>query len=240
MAPFGDREVQFVQALLPHLCRSLQLHDLLARAAQDKQAALDGLDVVPLGVLLVTGDGRVVHANRVARQILDQRDGLVLDEGCLIASSPASTSLLRERCADCARTTLGERADAAGALAIRRPSGRRSLQVLVSPVKRHEPLGLRDDRVTAAVLVSDPERHAQPDRSLLQVFYGLTATEADVTARLAAGESLEDIAAARRYTKQTVQWYAKQILNKVGCRNRAALVRQVSMTLSSLTPPGPA
>ena len=79
--------------------------------------------------------------------------------------------------------------------------------VVVTPVKARAPLGLQDDSVTAIVFVSDPELHSQPDRNLLQVYYGLTPTEADIAARLVAGESLDEIAAVRRYTKQTTQWY---------------------------------
>jgi DNA-binding CsgD family transcriptional regulator len=166
--------------------------------------------------------------------MLEARDGLLLDRGCLTGNVPAITSSIRQLCADCAATTRGEGTSPGGPLALPRPSGRRELQLLVCPVKRAEPLGVRDDRIAAVVFVSDPDQVGLPDQALLQTFYGLTPAEANVAARLAAGDSVEDIAAEHRYTKQTVQWYSKQVLVKTGCRSRAALARQLSITLASL------
>jgi DNA-binding CsgD family transcriptional regulator len=232
--PFGDREQQFLEALTPHLRRGLRMHQLFVRAGHDKQAALDCLDAVSCGVMLVSGEGRVIHANRAAAAILKRHDGLFLDQSCLTAASSTVTSSIRRLCMNCARTTHGESTPASGALAVPQPSGRRNLQLLVSPVRRTEHLGWPHDQVTAVVFVTDPADGVQPDRALLQIYYGLTPTEADVAARLGAGESLDEIAAARRYTKQTTQWYSKQILSKVGCRNRAALARELSNTLRAV------
>ena len=70
-APFEQPEVQFLEALVPHLRRSLRLHDVVARASREKGAALDGLDAVAHGVLLVTADARV--GPRQPRRMLDTR-----------------------------------------------------------------------------------------------------------------------------------------------------------------------
>jgi DNA-binding CsgD family transcriptional regulator len=53
---------------------------------------------------------------------------------------------------------------------------------------------------------------------------------------MAAGRSLEEIAAERRYTVQTIRWYSKQILAKTGSRSRAELVSRLSRTIASLFP----
>jgi DNA-binding CsgD family transcriptional regulator len=90
------------------------------------------------------------------------------------------------------------------------------------------------DGPVAMMFVSDPLHEGLPNERLLQLFYGLTATEAHIAARMAAGHSLEVIAAGRRYTLQTIRWYGKQILAKTGCRSRAEFVRRVSHTVASL------
>ena len=85
------------------------------------------------------------------------------------------------------------------------------------------------------IFVSDPDHDDPlPNRRLLQLFYDLTPAEAEVAARLATGQSLEEIAAARHYTKETARWYSKQILSKTGTQTRAELVRQLSKTLAFL------
>jgi DNA-binding NarL/FixJ family response regulator len=67
------------------------------------------------------------------------------------------------------------------------------------------------------------------------MLYGLTPAESRVAMLLACGKSVREIGDACQYTVQTVQWYSKQILSKTGCRSRAALVRELSGPLISLT-----
>ncbi len=231
--PFETPEVQFLDALTPHLRRALRLHDVVARAAHEREVALEGLDAVSYGVLLVTSEGRVMHANRAAQAIVRQRDGLMLDHSLLTAATASMTTRLRQLCMECARTSRGDAMYAGSELLLERPSGRRGLQVVVCPVKRNEPFGIDDDRVTAVVFVSEPGAEPLPNAQLLRAFYQLTAAEAEIAARLAGGESVDEIASACGKTKQTVQWYSKQILATTGCRHRAALVRQLSSTLLS-------
>jgi DNA-binding NarL/FixJ family response regulator len=233
--PFGDREAAFLAALAPHLDRAVHLHDRLAQAAHERNAALDGLDNVPIGILLVTGEGHVVHANRSADRTLARRDGLFLDRSLLNAGAPHITAQIRQYCAECANTTLGRGMNAGGTISVPRPSGARNLQLLVSPVRRTQALGFSDDCVAAMVFVTDPDQETPPNARVLQMLYGLTPAESRVAMLLACGKSVREIGDACQYTVQTVQWYSKQILSKTGCRSRAALVRELSGPLISLT-----
>jgi DNA-binding CsgD family transcriptional regulator len=94
------------------------------------------------------------------------------------------------------------------------------------------PLDDRTGGATAMVSVGDPADARSPNEGMLQVFYGLTAAEARVAARMATGDEGARIATDLGYTKQTLRWYCKQVLAKVGCRSRAELVRQLSGTLA--------
>jgi hypothetical protein len=154
--PFGAAETRFLDALSPHLRRALRMHERFARAAREQDLVLDGLNALRSGVLFVTGDARVIHANRAAQDMLGARDGLFLDGGRLTGTVPAITSSIRQLCADCAATTRGDGTGPGGPVALPRPSGRRDLQLLVCPVKRDEPFGLRDDRIAAVAFVTDP------------------------------------------------------------------------------------
>jgi DNA-binding CsgD family transcriptional regulator len=86
------------------------------------------------------------------------------------------------------------------------------------------------------VFISDPSQHCLPNESLLQQYYGLTPTEAEVAARIGAGRSLAEIANERGTTIGTIRWYNKQVLAKTGCSNRAQLVRQLTKGLPGLFP----
>ena len=233
-AGFCGAETRFLTALAPHLARALRLSDVLTGAAVQRDTALGALDALPLGVLLVTGEGHVLHANSAAAAILAVRDGLVLDRSLLTAAAPRLTSLIRRHCAECAKTTTGNGLNVGGAISLPRPSGARDLQLLVSPVRRTQALGLRHDRVAAIVFVSDRDREPLSNARVLQMLYGLTPAESTVAVLLAAGRSVAEISETCQYTRQTVQWYSKQILSKTGCRSRAALVRELAKPRTSL------
>lgn len=230
---FGEPETRFLRTLAPHLGRALRLHDVFARAADEREAALESLDRLSMGVLLVTGDGRVLHANFRAEAILASRDGLSIDHATLTASSPAATSSLRRSVASCVTTTNGEGAEPPRTILLSRPSGRRSLQVLVSPVKRVQRLGPGHEYASAIVFVVDPEHEVIPNSDALRTMYGLTPAEARVALLLASGRSIAEISVTCTYTVETVRWYSKQILGKTACRNRAELVRQLSAFVTS-------
>ena len=65
--------------------------------------------------------------------------------------------------------------------------------------------GLTHDGVAAIVFVSDPEGEWRPSTQVLQVLYGLTTAEAAVATQLATDLTVEEIALACGYTRQTVQ-----------------------------------
>ena len=231
--PFTRHEVVFLERLSPHLRRGLKVHGMLAQATRDRNAALGGFDALAIGILFVRGDSSVVHANRTAAKMLRENDGLSAAR-LLAGATPVLTSALRRLCAECAATSKGEGCSAGGALNCARPSGRRPLHVVVSPLKDRHRGDLRDDRVAALVIVSDPDRDTMSDVRILQAIYGLTAVEAKIAALIAAGRSSEEISDQCGYTRQTLAWYSKQILAKTACRNRAALVRELSRSISSL------
>ncbi|MDP1572150.1 MAG: LuxR C-terminal-related transcriptional regulator [Vicinamibacterales bacterium] len=231
--PFGRDELRFLGAAAPHAARALRLHQLGANARHDRLAALDALERVPAAVLLVTADGRVVHANGAAVALMNAGDGLRLDRGHLRAETPQTTGALRCLCRACAGTTKGEGTGGGGWLLLPRASGDRPLQALVSPMRTTSLVAVADS-VAALVYVVDPAHDRPPDRTCLAAYYGFSAAEAQVAVLLAMGRSTKEIADELRYTEQTAAWYCKQVLSKAGCRSRAAYVREVARTLPSL------
>jgi DNA-binding CsgD family transcriptional regulator len=195
---------------------------------------MEALDAFPTAVVLVDRSARVIHASRAAEALLRGNDGLYADRFGLHASGPAATAALRKLCADCAETTRGTGLSAGGGLSLPRPSGRRDLQLVVSPLSRAAPVVQHNARIAAIVFVSDPDGAGRSDLTLLQTLYGLTRAEAVVASHLATGKTLKEIAAVLRYTTETMRWYSKQLLSKVNCRTRSELVRLLSTTLAAL------
>src|SRR5207249_3571354 len=86
-----------------------------------------------LGVILLDCEGRILLVNRGAEAILNERDGLSIDRGELWTAQANKTAVLRNLIHGAIRTSLGRDRDPGGALTLTRPTGKRPLQVLVTP-----------------------------------------------------------------------------------------------------------
>jgi DNA-binding CsgD family transcriptional regulator len=234
-AEFEEAEVRFLSWLAPHLRRALRLHDCLAAAAEERSALLDGLDALPCAVVIVDGAARAILTNRAGAELQIERDGIGVRRGVLSAASAGATRRLAQLVAHAAGNPRIDRV-AGGTMVLQGSGSPQPLHVLVAPVRRAGGLESAHQRARAFVFISDPSRHRLPSEYLLQQYYGLTPSEAEVAARIGAGRSLADIANERGITIETVRWYNKQVLAKTGCSNRAQLVSQLTRGLPGLFP----
>ena len=79
----------------------------------------------------------------------------------------------------------------------------------------------------AAILVTDGNGGAQPDTEALRTFYGLTPAEAELTALLSRGLSLDEAADRRGVSRNTARGQLKRIFAKTRTNRQAELVRMV-------------
>lgn len=225
--PFGAAEVEFLGVLVPHVRRALQLHRRLIDAASSVAGLESVIDHASRAVMLADSQRRVTFMNRAASRLAAMRDGLTIDHGELRAARAADTTRLRALVTDAIRTSNGARVGAGGALTLGRPSGRRSLVVLVCPISRQRPFLASIESAAAMILVSDPEQTAVPDEEVLKTLFGLTSAEARLTHLLAHGASLMEAAARLGLRRETVRSRVKTILQKTGTHRQAELVRLV-------------
>ena len=74
--PFTDAELQFAQALMPHLQRAVLVQARLGDATAAARSALAALETAQAPILLLDRRGRVVHASADAERLLREADGL--------------------------------------------------------------------------------------------------------------------------------------------------------------------
>jgi len=222
--PFGQEEVSLVRTLIPHLQRAVSLHRKITDLESQKSAATNALDHWSIGVILLDKQGRVLLTNRKAEEIVGQRDGLLLAAEGPCAALASETSALRRLIQDAISTRLGHGGKSGGAIALSRPSLKRALNVLVTPLF---PLsGLPAQRgAVVAIFVSDPESQEVRDEDVLRHLYALTPAEAALTGQLAAGEDMKRAAQTLEVSMNTARTHLKKIFEKTGTKRQAELVR---------------
>jgi DNA-binding CsgD family transcriptional regulator len=202
------------------------------------RATLRVLEKLRVGVLLLDGQGHVCHANRSAEALLAEGDGLsIVDEsgdedehvvGGLRAATEEETVALRQLITEVGGDADSDVTDsdiADNAIAISRPSGRRPLEVLVSPIARE------GDRATPAVVAfvfdpgADPDLDGPAPTWTLMRLYALTPAEARVALEVAQGRGLRQAAAALGVSPNTVRTHLHHVFQKTGTRRQAELAR---------------
>ena len=232
---FDRPAIALLRTLTPHLQRALQLHRRIVDVQFERQALADTLDRLPVGVLVLGPQGRPVLVNSAAREILADRDGLTLHPDGLRAARAFETTLLQNLIRDAAtlpsRTSTPSRGG--GTLAIARPSLRRPLSLLVTPLRSSES-GLPAPSRRVAVFVTDPERRVEASGALLRGLYGFTRAEAGVAEKLLQGESIEQVARELEITLNTARTHLKHLFVKTDTNRHRELVRVLLLNCTNL------
>ena len=229
---WGHAQTELIEQLLPHVRQFIRVRHVLA-AADAVSVDLAGLlDNTRIGVLHLDGGGRVLAANAPAADILRRGEGLLDRGGTLQAWLPADRDHLQKLLGH-ALPAFRSDPPVGGSMTVRRPCGR-VLLVHVSPVGGGgADFGAR--RVAALVLVVDPARRPRVDPARLREAFGLTASEGRVTALLAEGRPVLEIARLTGYQAGYVRLLLKRVYKKQGVSGQVALVPRV-LAVAALPP----
>jgi DNA-binding CsgD family transcriptional regulator len=223
---FGTAQLQLMRTLMPHLQRAWQLHLRLAEAERQQSSFAETLDRLAPAVIIVGTRGAVAFANEAARTMLAACDGLVVDRGALRGATPGDTAALNTLIAGALRTAQLDGLEGGGVLQLQRPSGRRALRVIVSPLPASEKLAVAEPR--AMMFVTDPEDLCEPDATILRRAYGLTPAEVEIALLLMQDKSVKDMSEWLGVTTHTVRFHMKQLFAKTGTARQGSLVRLLS------------
>lgn len=234
--PYARAERAKAALLLPHLQRALHLGRHFGRTAFAQTAALDVLDRLDAGVLVVERSRRIVHANALAEAMLRDNAEIGVLNGRLVVRHVELNARLAVLVQDNAEIAPGHppapppSPPPPGALAIPRDD-RLPLTLAVAPLRStwsgdgRQPLAL--------VFLRDPER-STPMLEQLRDLFGLTRTEAAIASELARGRSLAEIAVALGVGPATTRSHLKKILAKTGTSRQAEAVSLIGRSVAAV------
>ncbi|AMN46227.1 hypothetical protein ACG33_03715 [Steroidobacter denitrificans] len=230
---FSASDKAFVQVLVPHFKRALDLHTRLGQVEAEMRLYADVMSSMLVGSVILDETGTVLRTNSVAQAILADRDGLTLVQNTLIAGYRTENRELRRLIRQALEMPPGQPA-VAEALSIPRPSGRAALSLLVRPIPLSERLdGVK--RPSAAVFIRDPERNLHPSFELVQRLFHFTPAEAKLALLLTDGLSLDEAAEEMAIRKNTARAHLRSIFSKAGVKRQITLVRLLLNSVASIS-----
>ena len=224
---FTDADCRLVESLAPHLRLAVGLYSDLDEARSGRELYADAMDSLTLATIVLDEHGRMVHSNRLAEEVLAERDGISASDDRIVLAGREDGHRFRELVTRAVDQFSSNRPAVAQAMRVTRPSGRPAYEIVVRPT----PQGLlADDRRLSArvavVIGSDVGERAPAELSAeaVQQFFGLTRKEAALALRLAAGRSLLEAARDQGISLNTARAHLRAIFAKTGIDRQSRLV----------------
>jgi DNA-binding CsgD family transcriptional regulator len=231
--PFDASDTLLLKTLMPHLQRALALQQRIAALETSAASAMDVLDTLPYGIVLISAEVKVLLANRFAKAIIDQNDGLAIIRKTLCTPRSADTQRLQKLVHESVATSLGRGLRAGGTMNVPRPSRRPSFHILVTPLHLR-PVLPAAQQPAAVAFISDPEHQFDTPVQALGSLFALSHAEARLAAVLVKGCSLREAAQELGVSLSTVRTQLKKLFEKTGTKRQSALIRAFLMSPARL------
>ena len=209
-AAFGLAEVQALKGSVDQLRQLFTIRHKLRAAARAEASLSAAQDAIGYGIIAFAANGRIIHHNQTAEDILRRGDGLVSHHGTLQAVTPSGQRMLAaaiEAAAACEHTP--------GAFVIPRRGGGFYEVSLVS--------SWAGTRRQLQAVVHDPALADGSRPARLRNLYGLTVAEAEVAIALECA-SVAELALSRGTSVETIRSQVKAIASKLGCSRQSEIV----------------
>ncbi|MCY1266728.1 hypothetical protein D9M68_161840 [compost metagenome] len=224
MPAFSEEDRTLCTMLLPHLRRSLHMHNLLGRSESLGSLYAQAINRLSVATIVLDEKGAVLQLNDVARDLLKSADGLKLVGGRLEATYPSDNRELHKLFEEALGAHKRGAACDRDALSIARPSGEVSLGVVVEPIPASEWADGKS-RPTLVVYVRDAVGKSQVNNAVAKQLFNFTPAETALALELANGLSLEEAAENLGIMRNTARAHLRAIFSKTGVRRQAELVR---------------
>ena len=223
-----DDEMRRRMALvIPHVRRALLIGKTLELKEAQAACFSDILDRFSAGMILVDGQGRIVHCNAAGNAILDAADFLRAVGGRLVAGNAGINSALREIAisAEAGDAALGVKGIV---LPLTAHDGERYfIHVLPLTSGARRRAGLAYNAVAALFVRRATLEAASPDE-VIGKMYKLTPTELRVLHAIVDVGGVPEVAAAFGVAATTIKTHLGRLFEKTGVARQADLVKLVA------------
>lgn len=219
----NDHRERRLAHVMPHWARAARMQHRNFELSGLASMGLAGLDTLDFGVMVLQADLRVRYANSWAESLVQADTHLSLEHGVLRARTEPLQGVLSRMLQAAA---LGGRNGAAAAGSwMHITSGGQPVPLIVVPLVSRQPVEGPWQLPAAMLLMGNSESRSVLDAAVLTSLFGLSRKESIIAIRLAAGETLNEIAEREFLSPHTVRVHIRDTLRKTGTHRQSELVR---------------
>jgi DNA-binding CsgD family transcriptional regulator len=233
--PFGPGDRALCELLVPHLQAAVDTHSEFELMCMERSVYAQAMDHLTMATLILDHEGRVIHANGAAHEILAEQDGIILDTDHLALPHREDAEQFS---AAFKRAVAGRRSGQPGiveVVRIHRSADKEPVVVIVKPAAAsHSPEEDVPMFGAVAVFLSMDHRITAATATGIQKLLGLTNKETQLAMHLANGRSLQESAADISITPNTARAHLRAIFAKTGIDRQTRLVRVILRSVAAL------
>jgi DNA-binding CsgD family transcriptional regulator len=218
-------EIIKINQLSKVMSSSIKSFRVMEQLRRQFNATLNALNNLGIACFLTINSALVIHRNSVAKDLLDDNDGLNIDHAGNLSSTDENLSqIINKSCYDSFQTAHAKNISSEILLSLERPSGKPPYLFIINPIidaNAEFEIGLR----CALVFVVDPATTKNLSVDGLIKLGNLTQAEAVICEMLVQGLTTEQIMDRRNVSENTIRKQIKIILGKLNCNSRIDLLR---------------
>jgi len=218
-----DHRQERLAQVMPHWARAARMQHRNFELSGLASLGLASLDTLDFGVMVLQADMRVRYANSWAEALVQADTNLALDSGVLRARPESLQTVLLELLHAAAHG--GRNGAAAAGSWMHITSGGQPVPIIVMPLVSRQPVEGPWQLPMAMMLLGNSESRSVLDAGVLTSLFGLSRKESIIAIRLAAGETLSEIAEREFLSPHTVRVHIRDTLRKTGTHRQSELVR---------------
>jgi DNA-binding CsgD family transcriptional regulator len=233
--PFGPSDRALCELLVPHLQAAVDAHSEFELTRTERSVYAQAMDHLTMATLILDHQGRIIHGNGAAHEVLAQQDGITLDGDHLVLSHREDAELFR---AAFKRAVAGQTSGQHGiveVVRIHRSTDQEPIVVIVKPANATRSPGGDGAMLGAvAVFLSTERGITESSAAGIQKLLGLTNKETRLALCLANGRSLQESAGDIGITMSTARAHLRAIFSKTGIDRQSRLVRVILRSVAAL------
>jgi len=230
--PFGAREKSLLQALMPHLERSIRLQACISRTQRERAVYAGAVEQLLVATIILDEQCRVLSTNATASALLAAGEGLALSGQRLRLSDRDADRELRALLEDVMRSRRRCAPQPASAMHIPREDPKPPLGLVARAVPS---AGGAEGRgmPSIAVFIRDPAQAADAPQQVISRLYKLTSAESSLAMLLANGLTLDEAAVQLSVSRNTARAHLRAVFAKTGVTRQSGLVRLILNSVAS-------
>lgn len=222
MGGFSESEMARLRRLAPHIRRAITISDLLDLRTVERNAFMQVIDSMAAGICIVGSEGRILHANGAAKEMLEQNALIRVESGQLRGSGTSGTVELMAA-VEMARTNAVAMGTTGIGVPLKDANGQRAVAHVL-------PLGCGaiQTRLVPEALAGIFIRSDSPatfvDLDAIGRAFDFTPAETRVVAELVAGNTISDCAKVLGIADATAKTHLQNAFAKSGVSRQVDLV----------------